>query len=102
MQAGYQEKQFGANSFYSPAYKDQFEHIRTFFLSGSYSLMLRRWKVAARAYVRKHFDRFALFRNEISAPAFYTRPNYHQTTVWGVSAEAAYSFSWGSTAVGAD
>jgi iron complex outermembrane receptor protein len=102
MQAGYQEKQFGANSFYSPAYKDQFEHIRTFFVSGNYTLVLRRWKVAAGGYTRKHFDRFALFRNEISAPSFYTRPNYHQTTVSGVNVQASYAYSWGSTALGAD
>jgi iron complex outermembrane receptor protein len=97
---GYQDKSFGANSFYSATYKEQYEHSRTFFTSGSYNLMRNRWKIGMNASIRKLYDRFELFRNE--APAWYAGHNYHQTTVWGSNLQAAYNYRWGNTAIGVD
>ncbi|MDR1878890.1 MAG: TonB-dependent receptor, partial [Bacteroidales bacterium] len=100
IQGGYQEKKFGANSFYSAVYKEQYEHTRTFFTSGKYEQTINQFKIRSAVYFRKHFDRFELFRNE--APAWYVGHNYHQTTVVGADFQGAYNYKWGNTAIGTD
>ena len=81
-QASYMEKAFGANSFYTPKYPDQFESTRTVFTSAR---LKTGWKGFAPAlYFRRHYDEFRLFRNE--APTWYTTHNYHYTDVLGSNA----------------
>ncbi len=81
-QASYMEKAFGANSFYTPKYPDQFESTKTVFTSAR---LKTGWKGLAPAlYFRRHYDEFRLFRNE--APNWYTTHNYHYTDVLGSNA----------------
>jgi len=100
-QAGYQDKAFGANSFYTIAYPEQFEKTRLFLSSAQYLFESKRWQISASLYQRRHFDRFELFRYE--SPSWYKGHNYHMNDVAGISAKAAYRWgTTGTTVLGAD
>ena len=94
-QAGFVNKAFGAASFYTPRYPEQFEQIKNRFLALTYSVGK---SVKARFYFswRRHQDRFELFREEryhfsdgyfikgndtaaITPGVYYTGHNYHLT-----------------------
>jgi iron complex outermembrane receptor protein len=81
-QASYMNKAFGANSFYSPRYPDQYELTKTIFASARYKTNFKGFAPAI--YFRRHYDEFRLFRNE--APSWYTTHNYHYTDVIGSNA----------------
>lgn len=81
-QASYMQKAFGANSFYTPRYPDQYEKTRTIFVSASYKTNFKGFSPAI--YFRRHYDEFRLFRGE--APSWYTTHNYHYTDVIGSNA----------------
>jgi vitamin B12 transporter len=99
LQAGYNQKAFGANSFYTPRFPDQFEETRTAFASVQ-------WKSSGRVnirpgiYWRRHHDRFELFRNE--SPAWYTTHNYHMTDVAGVNINWMHTGRLGKSSAGID
>lgn len=77
-QMGLTNKDFGANSFYSAKYPDQFEETSTLFGS----VQLKKFtKFQPVLYWRRHFDRFQLFRD--SFPSWYRSHNYHRTDVLG-------------------
>lgn len=80
VQAGYNSRAFGANSFYTPRFPDQFEATQTKFAS----LRIKypeKVNLTFHSYWRRHNDRFELFRD--SAPAWYGVHNYHMTDVMG-------------------
>jgi iron complex outermembrane receptor protein len=81
-QASYIQKAFGANSFYTPKYPDQFEITKTIFASARYKTNFN--GLAPAIYFRRHYDEFRLFRDE--APSWYTSHNYHYTDVIGSNA----------------
>jgi vitamin B12 transporter len=83
LQTGYNTKEFGANSFYTPAYPEQFEATRTLFSSIDYRYKTSILKTGITAYYRKHHDRFELFRDTV--PSWYKNHNYHMTDVVGGS-----------------
>ncbi|HLO91723.1 MAG TPA: TonB-dependent receptor [Lentimicrobium sp.] len=96
LQAGYLSKDFGANSFYTPRFPDQFEAIKSKFVS----LKIKnnnKPKLTAQTYWRRHHDRFELFRNE--APAWYSGHNYHMTDIAGGSVNWAQT--WNSSRINA-
>lgn len=82
LQASYLKKDFGANSFYTPLYPNQYEATRTLFTSLKYKTNMS--NLAPVVYFRRHYDRFQLFRYD--APAWYTSHNYHFTDVIGSNA----------------
>ncbi|MDP3451863.1 MAG: TonB-dependent receptor plug domain-containing protein [Bacteroidales bacterium] len=101
IQAGWQEKSFGANSFYSIAYPEQFENTRVFLSSLKYVWENKSWQISASVYQRRHHDRFELFRDE--SPQWYKGHNYHVNDVVGINSKAAYRWKkWGSTVFGVD
>jgi vitamin B12 transporter len=81
-QASFMKKAFGANSFYTPKYPDQYEITRTIFASVQYKMNFKGFSPSL--YLRRHYDEFRLFRNE--APSWYTSHNYHYTDVVGSNA----------------
>ncbi len=99
LQTGYNEKAFGANSFYTPAYPDQFENTRAGFAS-------LRWlpdgslRLTPTVYWRRHHDRFELFRNE--APEWYAGHNYHRTDIVGASINWTHVNRFGISSIGID
>lgn len=100
-QAGYQHKSFGANSFYTQLYPNQFEHTQTFFSSLNWQRQWQELYLSATAHYRKHYDRFELFRDFEGAASWYLDHNYHMTDVAGVSADMEYLSKLGKIAAGA-
>ena len=99
-QAGYQHKAFGANSFYTAAYPEQFEETSLYLSSLQYTYQTAKWQLKAVAYHRRHFDRFELFRYE--AAPWYQGHNYHRSDVAGADIQAARRWGKaGTTLVGA-
>ncbi len=99
LQAGYQEKAFGANSFYTPRFPDQYEHTRTGFLSLRW-LPEGRLRLTPAVYWRRHHDRFELFRH--NAPDWYAGHNYHRTDIAGLTVNWAHSSTFGNFSAGID
>ncbi len=102
LQLGVQSKDFGANTFYSPKYFDQYEETRSLIASLQYKKQTRHWKMMATGYYRRHHDMFALFREGVPAPPWYVSPNYHLTDVMGISAQASYLWWGGVTSLAGD
>ncbi len=98
-QGGISEKAFGANSFYTPVYPNQFEETRTYFTSARWQSNSKLHFTPA-VYWRRHDDRFELFRNE--APDWYKSHNYHRTNVFGGGLNLWVQWKWGKTAFGAE
>jgi iron complex outermembrane receptor protein len=98
LQAGYTDKKFGANSFYSPKYPEQFEATQTLFTSIGAKTMSGKFHIEPKIYFRRNNDKFLLFR---SNPALYS--NYHTTDVWGSNLLVSYFHNSKSvTSVGFD
>lgn len=100
-QAGYNHKAFGANSFYTPVYPNQFEETKTRFAS-------LQWEEASQPnlkgsiYWRGHNDRFELFRDKEEAPQWYNGHNHHKSNVVGVNFNYALSSDFGLSTWGID
>jgi vitamin B12 transporter len=86
-QAAFMKKAFGANSFYSPKYPDQFESTKTVFASIRYKTGFKGFSPSV--YFRRHYDEFRLFRNE--APSWYITHNYHFTDAIGSNANIYFN-----------
>ncbi len=99
MQAGYSEKEFGANSFYTPKYPNQFEETKTTFASVKFKSNSKLHLTPA-IYWRRHQDRFELFRD--NPASWYGGHNYHLTDVLGASINSWFSSALGKTAFGAE
>ncbi|MPM16186.1 Vitamin B12 transporter BtuB [bioreactor metagenome] len=99
VQAGYNNKAFGANSFYTPKFPNQFEATSTIFASAGISdEYSQSWH--ASVYWRRHYDRFELFRD--NAPSWYKTHNYHQSDVAGANANKTFIWKKHKTSLGAD
>ena len=99
MQAGYMQRAFGANSFYSPRFPAQAEETRAGFVSVKYKPG-RRINLNPAVYWRRHHDRFELFRE--NAPQWYTGHNYHMTDVAGATVNWMHVAGFGRLSLGAD
>lgn len=95
-QTGYNVKDFGANSFYSLKYPNQFEATKTEFVSLKYQSNTR-IKFAPIFYLRRHLDRFELKRNNDSIPF-----NYHMTMTAGLNLNFWTTHRFGRTSLGID
>lgn len=96
-QAGYNTKHYGANTFYSAAYPNQYDKTDAFFtsLKGTFGNKL---KFVPAIYWSRHTDEFELFRsNTPNIPSWYTRPNNHRTDVYGANLNLQYKTGYGIT-----
>ncbi len=121
-QAGYSDKAFGANGFYSPKYPWQFEHIRTSFGAFSSDFKLKH-PIKLSAFARQNNDYFELFREDrysrngsyfifqdtdtakfssgiYEAWNYYKGHNYHQTNTYGIELKQNFHTNIGITSVG--
>lgn len=92
--AGYTNKEFGAFSFYTPKYPNQFEITETTFAS----LQLKKEgsiTLDNKMYWRKHNDEFILFREN---PSWYH--NFHETNVFGMDMNIIQKTNNGSNVIG--
>lgn len=85
---GFNDKRFGANSFYSPSYPNQWERTQTTFLSAKNEFNLRKITIKPALFFRRHNDHFTLDRN---APLTYM--NIHKTYVYGGELPLSFSLS---------
>jgi len=99
VQLGYTEKGFGANSFYTPKYPNQYEKTKTTFASLQYETG-KKLHFKPALYWRRHQDRFELFRD--NPASWYTTHNYHLTDVLGASINTWFSSALGKTSFGAE
>ncbi|MCH7657616.1 MAG: TonB-dependent receptor [Bacteroidetes bacterium] len=99
VQAGYQDKAFGANSFYTPKYPNQYEHTKTTLASIKLTTG-NKIKISPLIYWRRHQDRFELFRD--NPAVWYTGHNYHLTDIYGAEVNFIFNTNLGKTAVGLD
>ena len=100
-QSGHSDRGFGANSFYTPAYPDQFEQVKTTFASVKMETG-ETVHFTPSIYWRRNQDRFELFRYPELTPAWYKGHNYHLTDVYGSSLNAWFASQYGKTAFGTE
>ncbi len=98
-QFGRTNKAFGANSFYTATYPNQFEETKTTFASLKFETGSK-IHLTPSVYWRRHQDRFELFRSEPAS--WYAGHNYHLTDIFGSNLNAWFSSAFGKTAFGAE
>lgn len=98
--SGYQLKGFGANSFYTPKYPNQYENTNSLISFLEYEKKWKQNKLLVNGYLRKHWDRFELFRSD--PPSWYTGHNYHLTTVSGAKVNYQFLYNAGRTQFGTE
>lgn len=85
IQTGITDKGFGANSFYTAMFPNQYEEIKTYLVSASYKLGLKKIQIEPRLLYKRNNDRFVLFRDH---PERYS--NFHTSDVLGANFLANY------------
>lgn len=101
VQLGRTSRSFGANTFYTPEYPNQFENTETNFLSAK-ATFEGKVKVVPTLYYRRQTDRFELYRDFKNAASWYIKHNNHVTDVYGINLNTSFAWSLGKTAIGAD
>jgi iron complex outermembrane receptor protein len=96
-QLGFSDKGFGANSFYTPKYPNQYEEINTLISSIKWESNSK-FHLTPAIYWRRNQDRFELFRN--NPESWYTTHNYHLTNTYGGNLNSWVQSMWGKTAYG--
>lgn len=120
LNGGYNTKAFGAQTFYSANFPDQFEETTTQYLSAQWegSSIDNKLTYTVDGYYRRHYDRFELFRegdgyymydngyfirDNDTVPSWYSDHNYHRTDVRGLEGDVSYDFGKvGRTSIGFD
>ncbi len=94
---GYNEKEFGANGFYSRRFPNQFEKTKTLLMYLRGELQYESAIFYPKVFYRRHDDDFVLKRED---PAFYR--NRHRTEVLGVGIHNRIISSFGTSMVSAN
>lgn len=94
---GYNDKKFGANSFYTTRFPNQWEHTKTMFANGSFLFSFDKVAADLKLYYRRNDDEFLL---DYENPGFYK--NNHRTNIYGVKLQATYKSRFGTTAIGGE
>ena len=94
-QAGYSQKSYGANTFYSAAYPNQYERNRRIITSLSAETK-GRVRLRPEVYWNRLVDNFELIRGTT------TGENFHRTDVYGTRVTAGIRWVAGHTAVGGE
>jgi vitamin B12 transporter len=98
MQGGISGKGFGANSFYTPVYPNQYEQVQTIFSSVKFA-SASKLNLTPSIYWRQHTDEFQLFRD--NPASWYRGHNYHRTGVWGANLNSWFRWAAGKSSLGA-
>lgn len=100
LSSGIQDKGFGANSYYTVKYPNQYEATKVFINSIRWSKDFGALNLTATGYWRRHFDRFELFR--YNPEPFYKNHNYHRTDVYGGNLKVTLFSVLGKTLLGTE
>ncbi len=97
VQLGYNDKQYGANTFYSAAYPNQYDKTNSYLASvkGETGDKL---KFIPLVYWNRHNDCFQLTKGDESKVPY----NYHKTDVYGSNLNLQYTSQLGITSLGAE
>lgn len=97
IQLGYNDKQYGANTFYSAAYPNQYDQTNAYLASikGETGDKL---KFIPLVYWNRHNDCFQLIKGDESKVPY----NYHKTDVYGSNLNLQYESRLGITSFGAE
>lgn len=101
IQLGRTSKNFGANTFYTPKYPNQYEDVQTNFVSAK-ATFEGKIKFTPTVYYRRQTDRFELYRDKLNAASWYKKHNNHVTDVYGINLNTSFAWSLGKTAVGGE
>ncbi|MDD2551318.1 MAG: TonB-dependent receptor [Dysgonamonadaceae bacterium] len=102
IQMGFNNKEYGANTFYSPSYPNQFDDTESIFASvkGETNGTL---KFIPQLYWSRYNDCFQLIREGTpDVPDWYTNHNYHQTDLFGANLTFQYASQLGITSFGGE
>ncbi len=102
IQAGVNDKAYGANTFYSAAYPNQFDDTKRLFFSlkGETNGKL---KLTPHIFWSRHYDEFQLIREGTpDVPSWYTNHNYHRSEVFGMNLNMQYASRLGITSFGGE
>lgn len=97
IQLGYNDKQYGANTFYSASYPNQYDKTKTYLASvkGETGTKL---KFIPHIYWSRHHDEFQLIKGDESKVPY----NHHRTDVYGANLNLQYTSQLGITSFGAE
>ena len=100
-QLGIASQSYGANTFYSAKYNNQYEKTDHGLASLNLSLhnQEKTWEIAPQFYYNKFKDHYQLIRGKAGAAA---GENYHDLDVYGGGLNANVAWALGKTAVGFD
>ena len=101
-QLGFNDKKYGAGTFYSGAYPDQYDNTQSLFaaIKGETGDKL---KFIPQLYWNRHWDTFHLFREGTpNIPSFYNGPNRHRSDVFGFNLNLQYKWKPGITNFGGE
>jgi iron complex outermembrane receptor protein len=98
-QIGFSEKGFGANSFYTPKYPNQYEEIKTLISSVKWESSSK-FHLTPLIYWRRNQDRFELFRD--NPASWYTTHNYHLTNTYSGNLNSWIQSNWGKSSFGVE
>lgn len=95
------DKEFGAQSFYTAKFPNQFEATKSALASLKFA-SFGNVSTTSNIYWKLHSDRFELFRNNEDAPSWYKHHNYHLTNVAGGNTKINFASFLGKTSLGLD
>jgi Outer membrane cobalamin receptor protein len=98
VQAGYNDKRYGANTFYSARYPNQYDETKTYFASIKGQAGGKQLKFVPLVYWDRHYDCFQLIRGDEASVKF----NYHRSDVYGANLNLQYFSKLGATSFGAE
>ena len=98
-QLGATSQSYGANTFYSAKYNDQYEKTRHLIASASADYHTEKWHITPTLYYNRFYDHYQLIRGQQGAQA---GENYHRVDVGGASVNASVRWPLGISSVGAD
>lgn len=102
VQLGYNDKKYGANTFYTAEYPQQYDETSSYFASVRGETG-DRLKFIPIVYWNRHYDCFQLYRDGTpNLPSWYTGHNYHRSDVYGTNLNIQYTSRLGVTSFGSE
>ena len=99
-QAGISSKDYGANTFYSARFPNQYEWTRRYIGSVSADIRpLSKLTISPMVYAHRDVDHYQLIKDSVGAK---NGENYHRMDVYGASLNVNLDWLLGKTSVGAD
>lgn len=93
-QAGFSQQKYGANTFYSAKYNNQYEETNRYIVSVQADTKLGWMHLLPTVYWNRSLDHYQLVRHTSGGE------NFHRTDVYGININAYFKTRWGKTSFG--